>query len=582
MPEAAMTAKASSSTTGKEDFFMKKTGIILIGPLLLILLSLTCEAQTAKAQQEPFPFMEQVQLLVAKDDWLVNICREYMDGEHRWKAIAVINRIERPNEKIAAGTKLYVPLAYLQGTPIEGKVTFVQGDARVQKDGRGDWTPLKLEDRVAPLSNLQTGRNSVLEITFEDGSSFLLRSHTLLGILTAQKKGPSHLLRDLFVGAGRVTTKVRGATGEAPRFNVRTPSAVASVRGTEFRIAVDETQKTFAEALERRIAVSAAGASVDVNEGEGTMVKKGEPPQPPRKLLPPPGPVDLKTIYNTDPVITFGNIKDAQAYRIATVADKEGKQALRENIIDPREVYKISGLADASYYLLTQSIDEIGLEGRTSEPFAFAIRVNPLPPILQSPRDGAEIKGKFAKFEWMSVRDAQKYSLQIAEDGAFHKMILDTADIATTNFKTRALEYKTYHFRLSSIAPDAYQGAWSDVLTFTLTPPTTPSLDQPDVSKDEISLRSKRLGDGFVYHFQIAKEEQFKDVLLDRKVEEPEITILKPQDAGTYYVRVAAIDRDGVVSDFSAPQSFEIKDRIPYEWLGGWLGALLLFFLLAP
>jgi hypothetical protein len=107
-------------------------------------------------------------------------------------------------------------------------------------------------------------------------------------------------------------------------------------------------------------------------------------------------------------------------------------------------------------------------------------------------------------------------------------------------------------------------------------------LDQPDVSKDEISLRSKRLGDGFVYHFQIAKEEQFKDVLLDRKVEEPEITILKPQDAGTYYVRVAAIDRDGVVSDFSAPQSFEIKDRIPYEWLGGWLGALLLFFLLAP
>jgi hypothetical protein len=561
---------------------MKRRFIILAMILLAGLSPVICEAQTEADSQEPFPYAELVQLTVAREGGLIDICRQYMDAEHRWKAVAVINRIEKPDERIAAGTKLMVPLAYLKGTPLEGKVTFVKGDAKVQKEGQGGWVPLKQGDVVLPSSNLKTGRDSALEITFEDGSAFLLRSDTSMGILKAFKITASRLFRDLFIGAGRVVTRVKEATGAAPRFNVHTPSAIAAVRGTEFRVAVDDQQKTYAEALLKRIAVSAAAASVDLNEGEGTTVKKGEPPQPPRKLLPPPGPLDLKPIYNSLPIsVSFANIKGAQAYRIVAAADKEGKQSLLEKVIDPRETFKIPKLVDASYYLITQSIDEAGLEGR-AEPFSFRVRVNPMPPMIQVPREGASVKGKSAKFEWMSVSDAVKYRLQIAEDRSFSVFVLDKTDLKATSFKTGDLEYKTYYFRLGSIAADDYQGAWSDPLPFTLVPPETPSMERPDVSKDEINLRSKSLGEGMIYHFQIARENLFKEILLDHKADKPEITIQKPKDAGVYFVRVAGIDRDGVISDFSAPQSFEIKDRIPYEWAGGWLGAVLLFFLLAP
>jgi len=559
---------------------VKKLFLILIGILAILSHCVPCQAETNAVSISPIFKGELIQLVVFKGDSLMNLCRRYLDSENRWKEIARINRLPHP-DKIRPGKKIFFPLAYLKGTPLEGKVTSIQGAATVQTGGRGAWISLKLGDSVLQGSNLKTGPESALEITFEDGSSFFLRSDTEMGIMKAQRIIDAGLFRELYLGSGRILTRVKEATGEIPRFKIHTPSAIASVRGTEFRVAVDDTQKTYAEVLERVVSVDAANQSVDVAQGEGTVVKKGEAPLPPRKLLGPPGPVDLKTIYNTAPVVAFTGIEGALAYRIMMAKDQQGKQLVREKVIKTHEAFNTAGLADGAYYLLTQSIDSIGLEGLPSGAYPFTIRVNPMPPMIQTPRDGAKIKGKSAEFGWLSVSDADRYHLQAAEDREFSTIVLDQADVTGSSFKTDALEYKPYHFRIRSIARDEYQGAWSDSLNFTLTPlPPTPDVDQPAVSEDEISLKSRNLGEGFTYHFQLAKDNLFKEILLDRKTDKPEITIQKPTDPGIYSVRIAAIDSDGDAGAFSAPQNFEIKERFPYGWVGGWLGIVMMFLLL--
>jgi hypothetical protein len=282
-------------------------------------------------------------------------------------------------------------------------------------------------------------------------------------------------------------------------------------------------------------------------------------------------------------VIRFSAVEGAETYRIMAGKDKEGKQLLRDKIIKPGDAITISGLADGSYYLLAQSIDSIGLEGISSEAYPLRIRANPLPPITQTPRDGAKLKGTSAQFQWLSVSDAVRYHVQIAEDREFNTILLDKADLKESAFKTGSLAYKNYFFRVSSIAQDDYQGGWSDPLAFSLSPMApTPSMDQPALSKDEINLKSRNLGEGYTYHFQIAKDKEFKQLIVDNKTEKPEITIKKPKDVGTYYVRTAGVDRDGDAGEFSPPQSFEIKERFPYEWVGGILGAGLLIMLVAP
>jgi hypothetical protein len=62
-----------------------------------------------------------------------------------------------------------------------------------------------------------------------------------------------------------------------------------------------------------------------------------------------------------------------------TARDQQGKQLVRESIIKPGEVATLAGLPDGTYYLLTQSIDSIGLEGPPSNASSFTIRENPLP-----------------------------------------------------------------------------------------------------------------------------------------------------------------------------------------------------------
>ena len=114
-------------------------------------------------------------------------------------------------------------------------------------------------------------------------------------------------------------------------------------------------------------------------------------------------------------------------------------------------------------------------------------------------------------------------------------------------------------------------------------PPPSPPLEKPEIGKDMIRIKWKDLGQGITYHFQIqmAKDEEFREILLEEKLSKAEVTLQRPKEAGTYHVRTSAIDRGGYEGDFSPPQGFEIKRRFPYALLGV-VFTMGLIFLLVP
>lgn len=540
---------------------MKTRWIILIGFLFLLAQPFPCIAATKASSAETSPKKEGI-------------------GKQR----ADLVRTQRPNKfhKLKGGKKARLPETCLNGTPLKAIVTLVQGDAKAQIGGRGGWVHLKEGDAIPPRSYLKTGRESSLEIRYEDGSSLLFRSETAVTVVAARKDRTCRLLRDFFLSAGRVSAKVRSATGQTPRFRIHTPSAIASVRGTEFRVAVDEKQKTFVEVLESKVVVGTAKKSISLKQGQGAMVNAASSTSPPRKLLAPPSPVELKPADNTAPAIAFSRVEGARAYRVMAATDREGKQLLRECVIKPDEIFPMAGLPDGAYYLLTQSIDSVGLEGPTSSAYPFTNRDNPLPPMILASPDGTAVVGKEAIFEWLRVGDAVGYHVQISEDREFQKIVLDKPDLKALICKIDGLELKTYYFRIRSVASDGYHGGWSDTLPFTVSPPDASSGKQAAVSPDEITLRARNLGDGFTYHFQLARDDQFKEILGEQKADKPEVSFRKPKEAGVYFLRVAAIDRNGKAGEFSVPQSLDIKKRFPYKWaaIGGGAGLLLLLLLI--
>jgi hypothetical protein len=209
------------------------------------------------------------------------------------------------------------------------------------------------------------------------------------------------------------------------------------------------------------------------------------------------------------------------------------------------------------------------------------VRVNPLPPFIQIPVDNSEFRDKTVLFQWLNVKDAVRYHLQVSENREFSSMVVDTDDIQSAKYSSDNFTFKTYYFRLSSIAADRYEGVWSDVQSFTIIPPPpAPPVEEPEMGEKEINLRWRDLGSDVVYHFQMSTDEEFSEIIIDERIDEPHITIDRPEKRGTYYVRTRGIDSEGYEGDFSLPQSFRIQGSY-YEALAV-IGSVVLIFLLVP
>ena len=366
----------------------------------------------------------------------------------------------------------------------------------------------------------------------------------------------------LFIDIGKTISKIKKSTGKETRYEIKTPSAVAAARGTEFRTGVDSDITTRLEVLDGVVDVEAARQKVEVAAGEGTLVKKDKRPEAPVKLLLPPKLANLQSLYRAMPLaFQFESVSGAVSYRVMLARDKTFKDVVKNEVIAPQDILRIVGVDDGTYFLQSRSINDMGLEGPSLEPTEIKVRVNPLPPYIQSPADGDDIRGKSIRFEWLKVRQAVKYDLQVAQDSQFQNLVADTRDIIGVASKIGGLDFKTYFFRIRSVAVDGYEGIWSDTLSFNvIPPPPSPPVEKPEVGDKELRVRWRNLGEGISYHFQMAKDQAFTDILMDEKLTKPEITFEKPVAVGTYYIRTSGIDSHGYEGEFSEPQSFEVKN----------------------
>ncbi len=522
-----------------------------------------------------------IELAVTRGDTLVNICGRYLQDPGKWAEIGRINRL-RDNDRIMPGQKLKIPVWLLRGIPTDGKAAHVSGEVRHLPVGQSQWQILRQNDPVPQGSTIRTGRDSGVEILFDDGTSILQRQDTLLGLQKSEYKGENHLVRKLKLASGRILTKVRRATGKVNRFEIRTPSATAVARGTDFRVSSGIKQETTSEVLEGVIEVKARGKVVPVHEGEGIRINLGTAPLHPRKLLSPPSPLQLSSTFNTTPVhLSFKGVEGAVAYRFQLSRDPDGIDLLQDRAYPMKEPATTGSLEDGKYFIHVSSIDDQGIEGSTSLPEELAIRVHPLPPFIQNPAEGARYKGRTLRYRWLKVEDARRYQVQTATDRDFRNAAGDPEGTSDTEHVKRFEKFGVHFFRIRLVAADGYTGAWSDPVSFTIDPPPpSPEVGKPEREKGLFHIRWSNGGEKRTYHCQVSMDKEFNDLLVDTKPGKPELTMPAPAKPGVYYVRTSTIDPDGCEGDFSPPQTFEIKRRWPFAAGAlGIVGAILLLLL---
>ncbi|MBK8160700.1 MAG: FecR domain-containing protein [Rhodospirillaceae bacterium] len=152
---------------------------------------------------------------------------------------------------------------------LAGRVSRLAGTAIVVRQGAE--TPLAVEQAINIADTIRTAADSRAEVTFTDGSVLTVGPNSDVAVsFFAPEANESAAILDLVSGIARMTVNKATAWG---RFEVRTTTAVASVRGTDYLVeALPEKSSVFV--AEGRVAVSSrvGAGTVVLREGQGVDV----------------------------------------------------------------------------------------------------------------------------------------------------------------------------------------------------------------------------------------------------------------------------------------------------------------------
>src|SRR5947209_13851850 len=178
-----------------------------------------------------------------------------------------------------------------------------RGKVSIQLPSQAFSAPTRGE--VLPPETTVSTDDGRLLLKLGDGSDILVRPHTRLVLKQPETSGWQYFQ----MMVGRVRTSIQKRLGGAPAFQIGTPSAVISVRGTRFEVEVDRrgfTEVDVDEGVVELEALSGRGESVMITAGFSSRVGMETGPETPRPtrdlrpMLDRPGRHDLKNSGDDD------------------------------------------------------------------------------------------------------------------------------------------------------------------------------------------------------------------------------------------------------------------------------------------
>ncbi|WP_162559236.1 tetratricopeptide repeat protein [Microvirga sp. 17 mud 1-3] len=169
------------------------------------------------------------------------------------------------------GTSAQTPVP--RPTPVAGSIVAAKGGEELRFVREDLWRAAEVRQDVVAGDVLRTNGIGNLAILFADQTQIRVGRNSTLTVneVASATSGTT----ELSLQSGTVWARAaRGGTG----VNVKTPAAVAAIRGTDWSLSVDGSGKTALVVLEGVVELSNAQGSVTVRQGEGAVASIGQAP----------------------------------------------------------------------------------------------------------------------------------------------------------------------------------------------------------------------------------------------------------------------------------------------------------------
>ncbi|MEW6202924.1 MAG: FecR family protein [bacterium] len=167
----------------------------------------------------------------------------------------------------------------------DGAVTVakINGTLEMKKSASADWEKAAQNMEVKKGMWLKTGEGSEAFIRWSSGHVVKLSALTTMRFTTLSYSATTRTEKtNLELKDGRILTNVKKMFGKGSEFEIKTPTAIAGVRGTLFLVEMAEEKSSFV-VLEGQLSVMAENVEMIVNESFQTFVESGMPPVEPEE-----------------------------------------------------------------------------------------------------------------------------------------------------------------------------------------------------------------------------------------------------------------------------------------------------------
>jgi hypothetical protein len=523
-----------------------------------------------------------LEFTVKKSDTLEALSANVLTSPLAWREVARINRLSNPN-RIWPGQRLRIPERLMRSEAVNATVVGVSGDVRTAG------SPAAVGSRLSEGQSIETGEAGSAVIALADGSQVRMPPSSLAEVAASRHYGrplqttapgtpQAETAAPWFAGTLRL---LRGSVEvfaskvlRAKPLEVITPTAVVGVRGTHYRVGLEEGdgKLTHSEVLEGQVRFDSATrpTGAEVSKGLGAAIDAVATTAIVEKLLPSP---DLSTVPERfeRPIVRFLP-PPGPPLHFQIAADAGFERIVSDQKVKSGVEVRVTGLDDAQWFLRARSIDPNGIEGYDASR-TFVLKARPEPPAYRAPRPASKQSVGVVEFNWAANAESQRARLQVATDEAFKSIVNDTPVESSGSARSTLGEPGVYFWRVATVRADGDQGPFGDPQRFELRPMPEPPAGGRSGDGNSLEFRwNGRAGDR--QQVELARDAEFKQLVATAELDAAEWTLPLPTRGGRYYFRYRSVEPDGFVTANSATLVVDI----PRDWSG--LGLLLPLLLL--
>lgn len=237
-------------------------------------------------------------------------------------------------------------------------------------------------DSLPRGTQVRTHEASSAEITFRDRAAVTVRERTLVIVYGGRRRLVERSIAHAELERGALRSRLAELAGERS-LEVETPTSEASLAGAGVVSVEEDGTSRLVNHGERRATIVAGGERVVVPPDTGVVVRRGERPSRPRRLLAAPRwrPDRRGVVIGFEErgaTVTggFDPVAGAARYRVEVARRADGGELVAAVELDAGATeLAVPGIPDGTVYVSVASIDEAGLEGRRSPWRAFSVRL---------------------------------------------------------------------------------------------------------------------------------------------------------------------------------------------------------------